>query len=186
MFEQRMSDEDIIHCITQCWQSHQIDIGKNSMNTEGRELPPNWLLQRVLYEASQEATMITFTPHLPYPERVVYEYGDGLWRSIETYHWKEYHPVNGILFTLDVTPGYRQYTALKKTDPIWGTLRAYLIRDHKLDLLDGFYVRDFDVEKQTFRYYSAKEVALRAESTGQGHRWHRRRFKAIRVFLEME
>lgn len=185
MFQHRYHAVELAELMLQVWDTHQIDVGTRNINSPGVVKPPPWLIQGTVFNAN-DAALITFTPRTPYPERVVYEAeGEGKWVTISSYHWREEHPVNGTLFRLDISHKLRRYTAVTTQSPDWHAIRAYLL-DSSTHILDGLYVRDYDPVKQSFRYYPAQEVADKALGLVRGHRWHRRRFKAVRVFLKLD
>ena len=185
MFQHRYHAVELAQLMLQVWDTHQIDVGTRNINAPGVTKPPPWLAQSIAINMDR-TTLITLTPRTPYPERVVYEAeGECNWVAISSYNWREEHPVNGTLFRLEISDKLRRYIAVTAHSFEWHALRDYLL-DSSTIILDGFYVRDYDPVKQTFRYYPAQEVADKALGLVRGHRWHRRRFKAVRVFLKLD
>lgn len=185
MFQQRYHAVELAQLMLQVWDTHQIDVGARTINAPGVAKPPKWLTESMVANA-ERSSLITFTPRTPYPDRIVYQ-ADGVtsWVTISSYHWHEEHPVNGILFRLEISEKLRRYIAVAAQSVEWHTIRGYL-HDSSTHILEGFYVRDYDPVKQTFRYYPAQEVADKALGVVRGHRWHRRRFKAVSVFLKLD
>lgn len=187
MFEERYHNVELASLLHRIWQTHQIDIGSKTINSPGKTVPPKWLLESMTMGNARDL-LVTITPRTPYPERVVYK-ADGVssWKSITSYVWTEEHPVNGTLFRLETSTGYRRYAAVIPRSSEWSTMRRYLEHpDPSVCVLEGYYVRDYDPIKESFRYYPAQEIADKAKGLVKGHRWHRRRYKAMRVFLELD
>ena len=187
MFPHRLSSDALAKLIIESWPTHQIDIGQRADTIHPTSVPPYWLVRSELEKAILRQKVVTLTPHTPYPQRTVYSSQDGdNWVAIDAYTWTEVHPINGVLFTLTTGPHERRYEAVTEGGATWHTLRTALSTENHLNSLQGFFIRDFNVETSSFRYYPAAEIAEKAEGALKGHRWHRRRYKAVRVFLKLE